>query len=312
MRLSDLVDYRNLLDEFDLTTVQGEATHKFNAFAHKVINHGLQFNRFSHQIAADGEAIRSAFTAFGDTVDSIRQHLDQLINERKPEQYRESLRWFEFESIYETNDYILNRRLHLTPEDQEELQGRVLRYTDWRLPGLCFRPGMESWVEQLVPLDPLYLVDINTELLAPAVNKFHPDYQRRLRLYTVKEKLNEPLLTQLPNNQFGYVFAYNWFNFKPMQIIEQYLREMLIKLRPGGVMLMTFNDCDYAHGVALAERNFMCYTPGTALAQRAEAIGFDVIHRYKGSGDVAWIELQRPGNIETMRGGQTLAKIMPK
>lgn len=312
MKLSDLVDYKNLIDEFDLSEAQTEASRKFTAFSHQVINHGLQFNRYSHEIAQNSESIRQAFGAFGDTIDRIKLHLDQLINEQRPERYRESLRWFEFESIYETNDYILNRKLHLDAVDLEALQGRVLRYTDWRLPGLCFRPGRENWVEQLVPLDPLYLVDINNELLAPAIEKFHPDYQRRLRVYTVKEKLNEPILTKLPNNQLGYVFAFNWFNFKPMQIIEQYLKELLLKLRPGGVMLMTFNDCDYAHGVALAEKNFMCYTPGAALAQRAEAIGFDVIHRYKGSGDVAWLELQRPGNIETIRGGQTMAKIMRK
>jgi hypothetical protein len=159
----------------------------------------------------------------------------------------------------------------------------------------------------------LYLVDHNTELLAPAVAGFHEQYQRRLRLYTINDcNNNQAILSQLPNNQFGYVFAYNWFNFKPLQVIEQYLRELWHKVRPGGTVLMTFNDCDYAHGVALAERNFMCFTPGTRIMKAAETVGFDTLDRHRGLGDVAWLEFQKPGKIYSLRGGQTLAKIIEK
>lgn len=313
MKLSDLVDYRNLLDQYSLEDIHQQARRELGAVMHQIVNHGLQFKQYSREIGQDAAAIDAAFAKFGATVADIKQHLDVLIEQRYPDMMRESVRWFDHESIYETTEYILNRRLQVDSVDREILMGRILRYTDWRLPGLCFRPGLEKWIEHLVPLDPLYLVDNSMELLQPAVNGFHPQYQRRLRLYTVDDHNgNTRILKDLPNNQFGYVFAYNWFNFKPLSVIEQYLKELWHKVRPGGVVLMTFNDCDYAHGVGLAERNFMCFTPGTRIMQAAEAAGFDTIDRYRGQGDLAWLEFQKPGKIYSIRGGQTLAKIVEK
>jgi hypothetical protein len=313
MKLSDLVAYRNLLEQYSLEDMHQSARSQLNAVMHQVVNHGLQFKQFSRDLGQDATAIDSAFVKFGSTIDQIKQHLDVLIEQQYPDMFRDSLRWFDHESIYESDDYILNRQLHIDPVGKELLLGRVLRYTDWRLPGLCFRPAREKWIEHLVPLDPLYLVDNNQQLLEPAVSGFHEQYQRRLRLYTVNDhNSNQNILAQLPVNQFGYVFAYNWFNFKPLSVIEQYLRELWHKIRPGGVILMTFNDCDYAHGVALAEKNFMCFTPGTRIMQIAENIGFDTLDRYRGEGDVAWLEFHKPGIVHSLRGGQTLAKIVKK
>lgn len=312
MQLSELVAYRNLLEQHCLDDIHNHTTQQLQAVMHPIVNHDLQFKQFSLDLAQDAAAIDSAFADFKKTVFDIKQHLDVLIEDRHPDMYRESLRWFTYESVYETNDYILNRRLKMDSVDQEHMLGRILRYTDWRYPGLCFRPGQEKWVEHLVPMDPLYLVDINHDLLQPSVSAFHEQYQRRLRLYTVQEHHSAKYLDQLPNNQFGYVFAYNWFNFKPMEVITQYLNELWLKIRPGGILFMTLNDCDFAHGVALAEHNFMCFTPGSRVMKAAEDLGFETLHRYRGQGDLAWLEFQKPGKLSSLRGGQALAKVVEK
>jgi hypothetical protein len=97
-----------------------------------------------------------------------------------------------------------------------------------------------------------------------------------------------------------------------MELITRYITEAYQKLRPGGTLIMTYNDCDRAHGVALAERNFMCYTPGSEILKIAELTGFDCTYQHTGLGDLSWIELQRPGKITSLRGGQTLAKIVAR
>jgi hypothetical protein len=56
----------------------------------------------------------------------------------------------------------------------------------------------------------------------------------------------------------------------------------------------------------------MCFTPCTRIIKAAETMGFDTLDRYRGEGDVAWIEFQKPGKIYSLRGGQTLAKIVEK
>jgi hypothetical protein len=128
----------------------------------------------------------------------------------------------------------------------------------------------------------------------------------------VINEADEHILSALPNDQFGLIFAYNYFNFRPLELITRYLVEMYKKMRPGGMVIMTINDCDCAHSVELVEQKFMCYTPGRAICQAAESAGFDILYQHTGLGDLSWLELQRPGQISSLRGGQTLAKIVAR
>jgi SAM-dependent methyltransferase len=155
-------------------------------------------------------------------------------------------------------------------------------------------------------------VDTDPALLDPAYKRFPENYQRRLRLYTVIEQLGRPVLGVLPDAQFRFCFVYNFFNYRPLEMINQWLTELRRKLRPGGVLLFTFNDCDWAHGVGLAERKYMSYTPARMLLQQLAALKFTIQEHYHGANDMAWIEAQVPGEITTLRGGQTLAKIVAK
>lgn len=310
MKLSDLVDYLNHIDAFELKQIHHEAQRGIAAVVHRIEHNELQFKNFTNQLKLNSNQIDNSFADFNNTISAIRSYVTDAIQTLHPEYMRESLRLFQHEMCYESNEYILSRRLHMDAESTELLLGRILRYSDWRVPGMIFRPAREKHIEHLVPLDPLYLIDNNVELLEPATSAFTEEYRRRLRLYAATETLGRPILGALPDNQFGYCFAYNYFNFKPMEIICQYLDELWRKMRPGGAVLFTYNDCDRAHGVALTERHFMCYTPGSMIRDHAEELGFITTDRYTGLGDVSWFEFTKPGEITTLRGGQTLAKIV--
>jgi hypothetical protein len=86
------------------------------------------------------------------------------------------------------------------------------------------------------------------------------------------------------------------------------LTEIYSKLKPGGVLAFTFNDCDYAGATAMAERSFMCYTPGQTVLAHAHSVGYQVRQRYRMSNSTTWVELKRPGQMTSLRGGQSLAK----
>jgi hypothetical protein len=89
-----------------------------------------------------------------------------------------------------------------------------------------------------------------------------------------------------------------------------YLADIYRKLKPGGVVALTFNDCDRWGGVELAERHFMCYTPGTMLISLAQSLGFEIQQRYDIDNSNTWLEMRRPGELTSVRGGQSLAKIV--
>lgn len=120
------------------------------------------------------------------------------------------------------------------------------------------------------------------------------------------------MLVSIPNDQIGFVIAWNFFHYKPFEVIKQYITEVYQKLRPGGVFAFSINDGDLPGGVANAERMWMCYTPGSMIMSISEHIGFEVILRHELDRAVSWIELQKPGDRLSLRAGQALAKIIPK
>lgn len=310
MKLSELVGYLNLLDSNELAPDYHAALKRFQEIGHVIANHAVQIDEYSSAFAEKINTIACEFEHAQTALDALKANVRKQIAILEPTQYQASQRLYEQEMCYETNEYILNRRLSIDSDSRLALIARLLQYTDWRLPGLIIRPGREKFVEDLVPLDPLYLVDQHEELLTPAIHEFTPAYQRRLRPYVINDYEHTDALWQLPVNQFGLIFAYNYFNYKPMKVVRQYLDSIMTKLRPGGVAIFTFNDCDWAHGVALAEKSFMCYTPGREIQAYCDEIGFETLSVNRGQGDIAWMEIRRPGEIESIRGGQSLAKIV--
>jgi SAM-dependent methyltransferase len=311
MKLSELVAYRNRLDGLGIDEIHNQARRQLDAVRHVVSEHYIQLGSYSKNLDEKFSIVTDSFNQFDSVLTELKQELDVLIAEQQGSYFAESSRLFEQEMCWDTCEYILNRRLHIDDESNIVMLSRLRSYTDWRVPGMIMRPGTESFIEHLVPLDPLYIVDTHEDLITPSMDKFGEAYRARLRPYVITEDTG-PVLDQLPVGQFGLVFAYNFFNYRPIELIEKYLKEVFHRLRPGGVFIMTYNDCDQAHGVALAEASFMCYTPGSRIQTLAEQAGFEIIFRHTGLGDLTWVELQRPGDITSLRGGQPLAKIVAK
>lgn len=310
MKLSELVGYLNLLESDELAPDYHAAIHRFHEIAHVVNNHTVQIEHYGSAFTDKINSVAAEFQHVQTALDNLKDNVRGQIAALEPAQYQASQRLYEEEMCYETTEYILNRRLSIDTDTKILLTGRLLQYTDWRLPGLIIRPGREKFIEDLVPLDPLYVVDQHQELLDPAVQAFTPEYQRRLRPYVINDYEHADALWQLPVNQFGLIFAYNYFNYKPMKVVRQYLDSMFTRLRPGGVAIFTYNDCDWEHGAALAEKSFMCYTPGREIQAHCDQLGFEILSVNRGQGDIAWMEIRRPGEIESIRGGQSLAKIV--
>ena len=195
------------------------------------------------------------------------------------------------------------------------ITNRVKSYIDWKHAGMIIRPGHEDFIKHLVECDPLYIVDHDEELLEESVTDFTKEYQARVRHHYINDVASNPgssLIETIPNGQIGFCLAYNFFNFVAMEPFEQYLKEIFSKLKPGGILALTFNDCDYAHGVRLVENNYSFYTPGKRVLSTAKAVGYRQMFRWADGGDFTWLELRKPGTLDSLKGGQTLAKILPK
>ena len=321
MKLSELVAYRTHLLSFDVDDIQYKARHELADIIYAVKNSVIQPRAFTQTLQEDQERIVDAFNHFNSTVTELIHELDSMIEISETTQYLESSRLYTEEmarygklnELTNTaiNQNILNRRMPMTIDVQQMISNRIKSYVDWKYPGLIIRPGLETFINDLVGLDPLYLVDYNKELLDPACSGFPEEYQRRLRVYE-QDPCSTNVLEYLPDGQFGLCLAFNFFEFTPLEVLEQYLKNIFSKLRPGGVLAMTFNDCDRAHCVALVEKNFCFYTPGTRVKATAKSIGYRQIFSWTDTGNLTWLELRKPGELDSVRGGQTLAKIINK
>lgn len=312
MKLSDLVNYKMQLDLLSAMPVMRQADAEIEKITHVVQSQAIQLGDLSARLNQQRVTIQQSYTLFEQDLNQLKAQVKELIEQTERPWFQESYRLYEEEMIHETVEHILDRRPAVSAETEQFYRTRLVRYNSWKYPVMIIRPGRDTFINELLASDPLYLVDENPALLAPAINMFNEVYQNRLRTYTINERTQDEILAKLPDEQFGLVLAYHFFNFRPFEVIRRYFLEIHKKLRPGGVLVLTFNDCDRDKGVMLAERHFCCYTPGYLVKELARTIGFDIVLDWNDGGAYTWLELQKPGSFESLRGGQALAKIIPK
>lgn len=311
MKLSTLVHYRNHLVQKAPKDVETLIRNHVGPSFHLVDTHTLQYEDLTRQINSNLEEITAAFDRYSSTIDQVLEKIQSDIDAIESKYFAESYRLYENDFQRDSVDYTLNRRLGLDQEQQNYLRARIRLHGDWHFAGMIIRPGKEPWIHDLLGCDPLYLIDTKPELIMPTVEQFTELYQNRLRIYSIRES-DESMLHSIPSEQFGFCLVYNFFNYKPFEIIKKYLGEIFTKLKPGGTLSCTFNNCDLVGGVELVERKFMCYTPARLLFALCENIGFEVGETHQLDAACTWVELKKPGTLSSIRGGQALAKIIAK
>lgn len=312
MKLSQLVAYLNHLDSFAPGRAIDEIHQHIDPVMHTIENHHLQFPDIGAKLENYRNNIKNSIHNIEYTIQDLRKEIKRNIESMESRYFSSSYALYQEMQSYDTVEYALDRRFTINSDDESYLLGRLMRYVDWHHPAMVIRPGKEDWINHLVALDPIYLVDTDHQMMFPCLEKFPDVYRRRLRTYVITESTDEPMLDRLPNGQMAFVLVYNFFHYKPFELIKCYLKELYQCLKPGGTVAFTFNDCDRSGGVELAERNSMCYTPGVLVLSAAEMLGFKVTHTYQLNSAATWVEITKPGNLISLRGGQALAKIMPR
>ena len=310
MKLSDLISYRNELARTDPAAICSSASQSM-AQIEFTAGRVSDFNDQTQRLIQHNHSIQQAFGNYQTELDNLKRDVQTRINQDSKYWFQESYRLYNQEMIHESVDYILDRRCTISPEIYSIFRARLGVYADWQSSGMIIRPGREDWIKHLVALDPLYILDQDLDLLRPALKNFPELYQSRLRKYLINERSDQPMLKRVPDNQIGMCLVYYFFNFRPMEVIKQYLTEIFTKLRPGGLLFLTFNDCDNEKAVKLVEQHFCCYTPGSMIQDLSRSLGYDVVFEHAIDGASTWLELRKPGDFSTLRGGQVITRVLP-
>ena len=182
--------------------------------------------------------------------------------------------------------------------------------THYQFPTLEIGPGDGDWTEHLVAADPLYIIDIHQEFLDSTRNRFPESYRPRMRPYLWQEsEIKNHYLEKLPQEQFGFVFAYNVFDFFPADFFENYLIGVYNILKPGGSIFFTYNDCDNIVNARFAEIGYKSWMPRHLLEKIAKKLNFE-IELFKSFQNTYWCILRKPGSLRTVKATQSLGKIV--
>jgi len=304
MKLSELVELRERLKQaFYLTPVH-------DSIDNLRLNLGLVNQTAGKDYAGDIDAViqmyrdlRVSVTAPSENVQNIIDAINREINTKASPFFLDN---YEQELIYEVPENIRRIRVMYIPDSvQKEIESRIALRTDWKYPTLEIGCRDGEWTRYLVAGDPLYLTDVHQEFLDSAIKDYPIEYQRRTRPYLIKNGD----YSILPQNQFGFIFSWNYFNYLTVDSIKSALKQAYSLLRPGGVFMFSYNNGDMPAGAAYAESYFMSYVPKSLLIPACQQAGFEIVYSKDCEPAISWVELQKPGELSTVKAHQALGII---
>lgn len=308
MKLSELVAYRNQLNRLHFNEARTKTDLDIITIRNLVATNSE--SDVGQQMQDKHNEIHQCFDQFKLLMEQAKLEVQEQISIKEQYWLEETYRLYTQEMVHDSVEHILNRRPVLSKEHDDIIRTRIKNFSNNLHPAMIVRPGQETFLQTMVSFDPLYLVDQHEDMLFPSTFEFPEQYRRRLRPVIVDERdFSDAILHRLPDNQFAMCLAYNFFEFKPMPVIERWLEEIFAKLKPGGKLMMTFNDCDNEKAVRLAENYYACYTPGRLVRAAAQRIGYEIYFTWNDNVPTTWLELSKPGTLTTLRGGQALARI---
>ena len=311
--IRELVNFLNRLDRQNVIEAYRGSRASIDSVVQEVFGHdSVKFEKLAERCRDSSRAMDTEVQNIMECMGQARAAALKAISKREPDRIAQDQERYRTQGKLETEDLIGRRVLRSSEKDRQLWISRILDRTKTMLPGAIIRPCSHDWMFHMVSQDPLYLVDQRIALITPVIHRYNERYQRRLRPNLINEDLPGQMLKDLPDSQFNIIISWAFFNWKPLPLTLMYLGELAVKLRPGGRLMFTFNDCDHEHFVGLSDSGYMHYQPARLLIAHAQSLGLEVTHQHRGEQDVAWLELQRLGKISTIRDGQNLAKIIEK
>ena len=226
------------------------------------------------------------------------------------------------------HDYFINYNSSLpfiiNVDTHQLIKDRMCHYADWRFPGLrlgCRYFGQleagdkdysltVEYSNLMVANDPLYFYDTEEKPIKIVTNHFNDTYTRRIRIYQN--------ISQLPKQQFSFVFSWGVFNYLNLSNIRSQLILIFDLLRPGGVAMFSYNNGDLVESAVISDVEEMSFVPKRNLINLLKQIGFELITSYDCPNidrlitNISWMEIRKPGELKTIKLKQVVGAIGQK
>jgi SAM-dependent methyltransferase len=260
-----------------------------------------------------GESVKNTISTLKTAIDDINQDIDKLAAELliKKDEYPHS-HFYKKPTLFTQSE-----------ENIKFIWDRLRGYSNLRYPGMQLFCRAPYLTVEMVVNDPLYLCDHHMEYIDTTVEQFNEIYQRRLAKYVISAD-PERSLSQLPQNQFGFILSWMYFNYYELDTLTSFLKSILTTLRPGGVFMFSYNNGDLLPSCRISEYGGMSFIPKRNLIKTCIELGFEIIKTFDipnvddlSTPDdkveyISWVEIKKPGVLQTAKRTQTLGEIISK
>jgi phospholipid N-methyltransferase len=271
------------------------------------------FGELKNNLANQLIQLKSQIKQTDDLISNLIQYVDTLIEEQVKEFYKSGylINGVEFTGETDVHNERQYRNITCTEDVKQTVISKIRNHTNSKYPALEIGPGDGQWTEYMVAGDPLYIVDIHPEFLESTKSKFPIEYQRRLRSYLLGwHGVPKDDLSMLPQNQFGFIFAWQVFDFFPFDKTKVYLEQCFNLLRPGGVMMFSYNNCEFSAAAVYTEIGFKSWMPKKLIINTCQELGFEVLDTNDSLSGFHWIQIKKPGELKTVKTGQAMGEII--
>tara|TARA_B100001057_G_scaffold500913_1_gene618786 strand:+ start:10922 stop:11887 length:966 start_codon:yes stop_codon:yes gene_type:complete len=315
-KLRDIVRYRAMVDSIDMDTIRKD----INETLSKVCN-DLAINNFDAENLKD-RMLNSHLSVLNNLEDmsldlnTFKEEINKQVKKIEEPYYEKSKEIYKNHELLSPMDKLSrlkNKDLLFHEDTTKELINAITIKISNQYACCQLAPGYGDITKHLVHGTPLYIVEQDREGSAVNTDFFNQIMTNRIAWYTMNDNDKE-ILSALPQSQIGCFVVIDYFNFKSEDIIEKYLKSIYKCLRPGGAVIFTFNNCDYPNAIDKVDEMYYCYTTGTQMKKICSSIGFEILRLTAMGYDelengISWLEIKKPGELNTIRSAQGLASI---
>lgn len=308
MKLSNLIKNKIQIDELDhdkfITEFETYINSLLNVLGTCEADYTEYIQQLNKELLNAKNIINNTQTITDNIYNKIKEEVEAKTKNWDKAGYTVGDKQFSTSVIYELEK---ENRISI-PSDavKQKVLAVVQTFSDPRYACLEIGPGDGEWTPHLVASDPLYLVDIHQEFLDSTIFKFPEQYRRRLRPYLLDFN-NQYSLDKLPQNQFGFVFSWNVFDYFPREEMKIYLESCFKVLRPGGRMLFSYNNCDTVNGANYADIGNKSWMTEERVLTICKELGFEI--EINNVNAESWVCIKKPGILKTVKTHQALGEI---
>ena len=323
MNLQELVDYRNSLEKgVDLSDLNEDFDKVIKQYSDTIegVDPGLSDSVLKN--IGHFNTLKNQLSAYQSNIEETIEQVNQKIREQSQQffttnyalelelQNQPDLVESQLTENIRTMRFWRYIRTDVPHSPDAHVASNLQKHCTFQYPTLEIGCRDGEWTKYLVAGDPLYVADYTEEFLHNAVHQFTSQYVPRIRPYIIKD--ND--IKGLPENQFGFIFSYNFFNYLAFDTIKEWMRKVQTWLRPGGSIMFTYNNADMGYGAGMAMSRVQSYCPKSMLIPMCESIGLECTDSkdYVDStsyNPFSWIQFTKPGELSTIKVGQALGEI---